>query len=237
MQVGRRDQNRREQVERILEAARSLFGARGFETVTMAEIADEAGVARATVFNHFGSKAALVEGITEVVFSQYIAMLEHALELDTIPTATLVRALFEQMGAGIELSYGFYRGVFREMMKIQTGLDEGGAAAQAGAEASARLQRLLARGQERGDFSRRFSAAELAHAFESLSNGTITRWLYDDASGSLRERMLTAAEIFLAPVASGDRTDGPLPNLLPDAASAPVSTASPSGAANKKRMR
>jgi len=224
-------------VERILDAARSLFGTRGFETVTMAEIADEAGVARATVFNHFGSKTALVEGITEVVFSQYIAMLENALELETIPTATLVRALFEQMGEGIELSYGFYRGVFRQMMKIQTGLDEGGAAAQAGGEASERLERLLARGQERGDLSRRFSAADLAHAFESLSNGTITRWLYDDASGSLHERMLTAAEIFLGAVAVGGSSSDSLPNLLPDAETPPVSTASPNGGEKKRRMR
>jgi AcrR family transcriptional regulator len=216
MQSGRRDQNRRAQVERILDAARELFGSRGFETVTMAEIADRAGVARATVFNHFGSKSALVEGITEGVVSVYIAMLDRALALETTATATLVRALFEQMGAGIEVSYGFYRGVFREILRMQIGLDEGGAAARAGIEASARLERLLARGQQRGDITSRFSAAELTCAFESLSNGTITRWLYDDASGSLRERMAVAAEIFLGPVQNGESSDASLPDLLPE---------------------
>ena len=216
MQAGRRDQNRRAQVERILDAARELFSSRGFETVTMAEVADRAGVARATVFNHFGSKSALVEGITEGVVSVYIAMLDRALTLETTATATLVRALFEQMGAGIEVSYGFYRGVFREILRMQTGLDEGGAAARAGMEASQRLERLLARGQTRGDITSRFTAAELTRAFESLSNGTITRWLYDDASGSLRERMVVAAEIFLGPVAIGEPSETSLPNLVPE---------------------
>src|SRR3989442_7420371 len=66
--TAKREQNRDQQRERILDAARSLFAIRGFDSVTMAELAEVAGVARATVFNHFGSKVALVEAITENVF-------------------------------------------------------------------------------------------------------------------------------------------------------------------------
>ena len=56
-----RDEKRSEQRDRILEAARGLFADRGPEAVTVAEVADAAGVARATVFNHFGSKHALLD--------------------------------------------------------------------------------------------------------------------------------------------------------------------------------
>ena len=40
----------------------------------------------------------------------------------------------------------------------------------------------------------------LATAFRSLANGTITNWLYEDATDSLVARMRDAADIFLSPV-------------------------------------
>jgi AcrR family transcriptional regulator len=200
--AGRRELKRDAQRERILDAARALFGSRGFDAVSMSEVAEQAGVARATVFNHFGSKRALVEAITAGVFDYYTLMLDQALADEVTPTAGLVRALFEHMGSGIEQFHGFYRGVFREIMKLQVGLEEGSVAAHAAERSQERLTRLLARGQARGDLTRELPAADLASALGSLSAGTIDRWLYEDASGSLRERMRRAAEIFLGPVAS-----------------------------------
>jgi hypothetical protein len=102
----------------------------------------------------------------------------------------------------VEQFHGFYREVFREIMKLHVGLEEGSPAARAAERTRERLVRLLARGQQRGELSRAFDAADLESALSSLSNGTIDRWLYDDATGSLRERMRRAAEIFLGPVAS-----------------------------------
>ena len=205
--TAKREQNRDDQRERILDAARSLFASRGFDVVTMAEVAEAAGVARATVFNHFGSKVALVEAITENVFAYWVGMLDSALADERSPTPRLVRTLFEQMGLGIEQFQGFHRGVFREMMKIQVGLEEGGAAARTSEHARELLARLIARGQQRGELSREFTPAELASAFDNLSIGTINRWLYEDASGSLRDRMLRSAEIFLRAAAVSPQGD------------------------------
>ena len=52
-------------------------------------------------------------------------------------------------------------------------------------------------------------------AFDSLVFGTITHWLYDDASESLRLRMQRAAEILLGSVAhdTGAAYTGPAPVL------------------------
>src|SRR5262245_22979748 len=168
----------------------------------MAELAEVAGVARATVFNHFGSKVALVEAITENVFAFWAGMLENALADEKTPTPLLMKSLFEQMGIGIEQFQGFHRGVFREIMKIQVGLEEGGTAARTSERARELLERLIARGQERREVSREFTPTELASAFDSLSVGTINRWLYEDASGSLRDRMVRAAEIFVRAAAT-----------------------------------
>ena len=70
---------------RILEAARVRFAERGSAEVTMAEVALLAGVSRATVFNHFGSKHGLVEAVTETVFAGYESILERALASRTTP--------------------------------------------------------------------------------------------------------------------------------------------------------
>jgi len=198
-----REQKRTDQRARVVEAARRLFAREGVDDVTMAEVAAESGVARATVFNYFGSKHALVEAITEDVIAHYEAMLENALADTETPTPVLVRALFDGMGAGIEEDRRFYRGVFREIAKVRLGLDEGGLGEQAGMAALERLVKLLARGQERGELSRTLDALDLASAFDSLVNGTITHWLYGDAAGSLRDRMHRAADVFLGAVAVG----------------------------------
>jgi AcrR family transcriptional regulator len=192
------DQSQR---ERVLAAAGDLFTERGFDDVTMAEIAETAGVARATVFNYFGSKHAIVEAITETVLDFYRGMLDEALADDTTPTAELVRSLFADMGAGIEQQRRFFRGVFREIARIQLGLDEGAVSQQINEEVRVRLLRLVERGQERGELNRALPAEAVAGAFHSLVNGTITGWLYADDAASLTERMQAAADVFLSPVA------------------------------------
>jgi AcrR family transcriptional regulator len=182
----------------------------------MADVAAKAGVVRATVFNYFPSKHALVEAITGDVIAYWDAMLERALASESTPVPTLVRALFDHMGFGIEQYHGFYKGVFREIMKMRVGLEEGGEVEATSWRAFGRLTALLARGQERGEITRAAHAADLAAAFDALSNGTIHHWLFDGTEGSLRERMNRAAEIFLGPVAVGrDAPAGPLPDLFP----------------------
>ena len=200
--IPKREQSKSQQRERILDAARMLFAERGVEPVTMADVAVSAGVARATVFNYFASKYALVEAITDDVVAYFETMLESALADETTPTPAIVRSLFAHMGAGIEAYKGFFRGVFREIAKISVGLDEGRAARRTREVTSAQVVRLMQRGLERGDLAAVAPAEDLARAFDSLSNGTIIGWLYDEQSDTLLERLERAAEIFLAPVAA-----------------------------------
>ena len=55
-QLGLRERKKRQSRELIAETARRLFTERGFEGVTVAEIAREADVAEKTVFNYFPTK-------------------------------------------------------------------------------------------------------------------------------------------------------------------------------------
>src|SRR5919108_94548 len=54
--------------ERILEEARSLFAAHGYDSVSMQQIADAAQVNKATLFHHFGDKEGLFVAVMREEF-------------------------------------------------------------------------------------------------------------------------------------------------------------------------
>lgn len=56
----RRESNKREMRQRISDVATELFFARGYEAVTLDEIAAAAGVSKMTIFNYFSRKEELV---------------------------------------------------------------------------------------------------------------------------------------------------------------------------------
>ena len=215
--LGKRERNRQEKRERILESAFAVFAKRGFEPVTVAEVAERAGVSRATVFVYFPSKHALVDAITGGVMAYYQGMLDRALELAETPVPTLIRALFDQMAEGIEPYRELNRGVFREIVKLQVGLEDGSMAESAGGEAADLLTKLLFRGQERGELRRSLGIRDLTFAFDSLANGTIVHWLFHDDSDPLRDRMRNAADLFLRATATKPQRAWPrrLPDLTP----------------------
>jgi AcrR family transcriptional regulator len=212
-----RVQNRDDQRRRILDAAHGLFAETGFDDVTVADVARRAGVARATVFNHFQNKHGLVEALANDVMDVYLAMLDAALADTETPTPALVLALFEQMAIGIEAEPRFYRGVFRQFAALQVGLDERDDDDGVSAAATDRVVHLLERGQRRGEITDQMPAEEIAAAMSSLLSGTITRWLYSDRPRALASPMANAALLLLEPVAIGAvARDAPRPNLGPD---------------------
>ena len=60
----------------ILNAARSLFFARGVEDIGIEEIAERAGVSKVTVYGHFGSKVKILSAVVEGEARQMAAALE-----------------------------------------------------------------------------------------------------------------------------------------------------------------
>jgi AcrR family transcriptional regulator len=55
---------------RLIEAARELFGARGFESTPIEAVLERSGVARGALYHHFASKAELLDAVAEEVFAE-----------------------------------------------------------------------------------------------------------------------------------------------------------------------
>jgi AcrR family transcriptional regulator len=71
--------------QEILEAAAELFGARGIDGVSIADIAERAGIAKGLLYHYFESKDALVTVLRERYSSEWYAEIERLL---SDPSAT-----------------------------------------------------------------------------------------------------------------------------------------------------
>jgi AcrR family transcriptional regulator len=133
--------------DRILDAALTAFGTRGYETTSLDALAAELGVRKQTILYYFASKDALLEAVIDEAGAELIASLEKALSgsgegwsrVDAV-----VRSVFRLAGRRPEL-LGLLREVsrlgppsatrFREMLgpfieRATTCLEEGMAAGE-----------------------------------------------------------------------------------------------------------
>jgi AcrR family transcriptional regulator len=65
---------------RLFAALARLMAEQGFDAITLAQIAAEAGVGRTAVYNHFADKEALLLGFITYETEQYATSLQHALD-------------------------------------------------------------------------------------------------------------------------------------------------------------
>lgn len=72
-----RDSKRERTARQIRAAARGLFLAQGFESTTMEQVAAEAGVSRASLFNYFPGKSSLLEGLGQDLEGRLVRAVEH----------------------------------------------------------------------------------------------------------------------------------------------------------------
>jgi AcrR family transcriptional regulator len=83
--------------ERLLAAADELFYAEGVQSVGVDRVIERAGVARATLYNTFGSKEALVRAYLDARHQGTVNRLTSSIERQTDPRARLL-AVFESQG-------------------------------------------------------------------------------------------------------------------------------------------
>lgn len=91
-------QERREQ---LLDIGRKLFSDKGFEAVSVEEIAAKAGVSKPVVYEHFGGKEGLYAVVVDREMSYLLAQIADALEPSGEAGATNPRVLLERTGLAL----------------------------------------------------------------------------------------------------------------------------------------
>ncbi len=167
-------------LKRILAAALTLFGRHGFQRTSMADIAREAGIARATLYLRFSEKGALFEALAALLVDEALARAEAAWVPDAPLSENIVATLLAK-------DLGFFRMLNAtphgaELMELDaeltavhvTRLDVGFAAllAKRGREAALRGADLTAFGDADG------FAAFLAIASSGLKHETRTEEVF-----------------------------------------------------------
>lgn len=85
----------KERREQLIDVGRRLFAAKGFEAVTIEEIAAKAGVSKPVVYEHFGSKDGLYAVVVDREMNYLLGTVTQAL------TAEHPRELLEQAGLAL----------------------------------------------------------------------------------------------------------------------------------------
>lgn len=86
---------------RLFEALGSLMGEQSFESITMSQIAERAGVGRTAVYNHFADKEVLLLAYMREVTSEFARVLKQRLEAEPDPLVRLriyIRSHLQMIG-------------------------------------------------------------------------------------------------------------------------------------------
>lgn len=193
------DPRKQRTLEALIAAGQAIFSERSADDVTVEEIADRAGVAIGSIYNHFGSKAGL-----------QAAVVEHALDTDRHymdRAYTAGRSPVEQIYAAAEQYLDFYLDhpeYFRmlafpnEPGQYQAGQELSERLVRAVDEQNSRLVHALRQGIETGAL-RPVDPEEVATILWSAWNGIISlAWRPDTLrrpEPELRALLATATDI------------------------------------------
>lgn len=84
--------------QRIIRCARTLFGERWYDDVTLGQIADASGVSHQTVLNHFTSKEGVFSAVLEAAWAEAVERDSRAKPGDTSAAIRQLIDRYEHMG-------------------------------------------------------------------------------------------------------------------------------------------
>jgi AcrR family transcriptional regulator len=170
---GRRERRSQELRDRIYQAAQTLFLEYGFAATTVNQIAEAADVAQATFFNHFQSKAAILNAMTEEVFGRLELLMTEVLSQPGAPSDR-IRCFARRVADETLAVRGLAKDVLLELHQI--GVQSGDVAPHL-AGMREPFERMLREGQQDGTVRDDFAAEFLAEFVIGALNTTISNWL------------------------------------------------------------
>ncbi len=157
--------------KKLLDTAIGLFKKHGYEKVTIEQICKEADVTTGAFYHHLKSKAGvIVEGYSEYdEFVQEKAL--SILEKNISATDKIIEAILCQVEFSLKLGVD----AISEIYKVQI-TEENMFFLSNERPISVLLKNIIEEGQEKNEFSKDFSADEIAKEILVISRGTIYNW-------------------------------------------------------------
>ena len=192
---GRTERKKEDLHQKIIGIAMDLFTKQGFTATTMEQIADEVDIARATLYNHFPVKEAIVHAYAQGLTREHEARMKEVwMELlDTRSRLTAI--LFEHWEVvktefTMDILRVFY--TYRMQTLFQSFLDQ-----SLGSGFSDLLADIIRLGQETGEIKLDVPAETMASLLDWIHANTVMRWVADPAGFQIRERINLSVDLFL----------------------------------------
>lgn len=128
-----------ERREQLLNVGRKLFGEKGYEAVTVEEIAAKANVSKPVVYEHFGGKEGLYAVVVDREMNYLLTSISDAL------TAGSARELLEQAGLALFDYIDRYPDGFRILVRDAPVSADSGSFASLIVDVAAQVEHLLAK--------------------------------------------------------------------------------------------
>lgn len=204
---GRRQRKREQTASHLAATAFRLFETHGYDMVAMELIADEADVAKATLYNYFPVKEALLAHC----FREDIAagMVERAATLSACKTFEARMNYLLCESAAWHTARKAYLPHYLRYLTSQARYGEE-TSCEGNADSGSRqiLTLMFEAAQQSGEVDTRQTAAQIAWSFEYLLFGAVAAWL-TDPSVDLTKRFLAAFDLAMHGMASTPRMKQP----------------------------
>lgn len=184
----------------IVRAAREQFGAKGYQSTKMTDIARSAGVAAGTLYNYFPSKEAVFDEIVREEGQATITGLRKQIEDSHCPMESLGLAIREILGV-LEEKKQYYA----ILVQIQGAPDEAPKASLANTDSATHdlrheiaeiFSELMAQAQREGKI-KAYPVEDLVYAVLGMINGFLGAWIREGQRPGLAEKADIMVKIFL----------------------------------------
>lgn len=203
----RRQRKRAQTANHISATAFRLFEAYGYDVVAMEQIAEEADVAKATLYNYFPVKEALIAHRFRADIAA--GMVERAAALTACTTfETRMQFLLRESAAWHTARKAYLPQYLRYLTSQARYGEETPRAGTADSGSRQILTLMFAAAQDAGEVDTRQTAAQIAWSFEYLLFGAVAAWL-TDPSLDLTSRFLAAFDLSMRGMATTPGTKKP----------------------------
>lgn len=184
-----REEKKRETRCRIKDAAMRLFARQGYESTTVAQITEAAGVAKGTFFNYFTNKEEIMCDV------QQNWAIDEVYKLKDKPGPVIPRlnALLLELVSGMGMNRPLARAMYQSFLS-------GPASLAAQEDAYRRLYEgltpVMAAGQATGEFTRSIPAFMLAQMAVQTFYGTLLHYALEQGDDHVGEQMALTFQVF-----------------------------------------